>query len=229
MITYFRSRKGNFRICEDSLTSTVFDLLKYLPTEILWSILKKSLCHQKLPEISGELIKISFWEKWNSEGTDNTQYVEPDLFLRFMHFDLIIEAKRYNERQQSESQIKKEIQSYYNEYEADNKPLYFIQLGGLHDTENDEDFPFNDKSVVICKTNWTRLLDQIVEEKNKIDGIFYSQTNSYRRILEDLINGLEIHGFFKKLWLETLTSPKIEEYDVGGLFEYAKQYKKNPC
>ncbi|PTN10021.1 hypothetical protein C8N47_1021 [Mangrovibacterium marinum] len=86
MISFFTKSKGHLKICEDSLTASVFDLLKYLPTEIFWKILKKSLYHDKLPGISGELIGIRFWEKWSSDGTSNLRYVEPDVFVEFSGF-----------------------------------------------------------------------------------------------------------------------------------------------
>ena len=103
MLNYF-DKKKTLDICEDSLTSTVFDLLKYLPTEVFYSILRESLYHKKLPIICGEIEKIHFWEKWISKNTTNSLYVEPDVFIRFSNFDIIIEAKRYNNNQQSEKQ-----------------------------------------------------------------------------------------------------------------------------
>lgn len=222
MISYFYQNKGNFRVCEDSLTSTVFDLLKYLPTEIFWNILKKSLYHQKLPYNSGEFYEFSYWTKWNADETYNSRYIEPDLFIRFQEFDLIIEAKRYNENQQSSMQILNEIQSYFNEFDENNKDLYFIQLGGLYDFIDIEDTTINNKKVVICKTDWTKLLDQIVFEYNKINTLDYLQTNSYKRIFEDLIKGFEMHSFFKKLWLDNIEIRNITSETPHNLFNYAK-------
>ena len=175
MITFLHQNKGGLKVCEDSLTSTVYDLLKYLPTETFWSILKKSLYHQGLPRISGEIQEYVYWPKWNSDGTGNARYVEPDLFIRFEEFDLIIEAKRYNENQQRENQITAQIQSYYNEYEEDDKDLYYIQVGGLLHLNEEKPKIYKEKNIAICKTNWTRLLDQIVAEKNKLENIDYSQ------------------------------------------------------
>ena len=224
MITYFYQNKGNFKVCEDSLTSTAFDLLKYLPIDIFWGIFRKSLYHQKLPEISGEILELSFWSKWNADETNNIRYVEPDVFIRFRNFDVIIEAKRYNENQQKEQQISNEIQSYFNEFGEDNKDLYFVQLGGLLNLE-DEEHPFsNNKKIVLCKTDWTKLLDQIVLEKNKLKNIDYPQINSYKRIFEDLIKGFEIHSFFKKIWLESLKTTQISSHPPKTLFNYVNKY-----
>lgn len=222
MISYFYQNKGNFKVCEDSLTSTVFDLLKYLPIEIFWNILKKSLYHQKLPLHSGEILEFSYWSKWNADKTYNMKYIEPDLFIRFEVFDVIIEAKRNNENQQSTKQILNEIKSYYNEFGEEKKELYFIQLGGLYDLKDTEDAYINNEKVVICKSDWTKLLDQIVFENNKINALEYSQTNSYKRIFEDLIKGFEMHSFFKKLWLDSIEIRNITTHTPKNLFRYAK-------
>ncbi len=224
MIAYFYQNKGSFRVCEDSLTSTVFDLLKYLPNEIFWSILTKSLYHQKLPKISGEILEFTFWAKWNANKTDNSRYIEPDLFIRFQEFDLIIEAKRYNENQQKGGQISNEIQSYFNEYGEENKDLYFIQLGGLLDLEEVQDCFLNNKKVVICKSDWTKLLDQIVMEKNKLHNLDYAQTNSYKRIFDDLIKGFEMHSFYKKIWFDSIETINITSQSPRTLFSYATKY-----
>jgi len=205
MISYFHRRKGKLTSCEDSLTAVVFDTLKYLPTEMFWSILKRSLYFDKLPIASGNLLSISFWDKWESKDTTNSNFVEPDIFLRFNEFDVIIEAKRFDEKQQSVTQMKNEIQAYYNEFQDDEKVLYFIQLGGLHHRNDEPNFPFKNKTIVICKTNWTRLLEEIVNENNKLKEKTSSIEFAYSRILEDSINGFALHQYYKKRWLKNLS------------------------
>jgi hypothetical protein len=226
MISYFHRRKGNLGTCEDSLTAVVFDTLKYLPTEMFWSILKRSLYYDKLPTASGDLLSISFWDKWKAKDTTNSNFVEPDVFLRFNEFDVIIEAKRHDEKQQSGTQMKNEIQAYYNEFNEDNKVLYFIQLGGLHHRNDELDFLFKDKNVVICKTNWTKLLEQIVTENNKIKNSGLTILSAYNRILEDSISGFALHQYYKKRWLKNLIikSP-IELQPLEKLFSYATKHK----
>jgi hypothetical protein len=230
MVSYFSNNKGNLSICEDSLTSVVFDTLKYLPTEIFWRILKNALYHDKFPSNSGELISITFWGKWDSSGTINTNYVEPDVFLRFDEFDIIIEAKRYNDSQQNNTQIENEITAYFNEYENDNKQLYFVQLGGLHNREDEQNKVMHNKraikDVIIGKTDWSRLLHQISIEKEKIRNYDLSIMNAYCRILEDSIKGFELHQYYKKLWLKDLhLKSSINTYGINKLFDYARKYK----
>jgi hypothetical protein len=223
MISYFHRRKGNLGTCEDSLTAVVFDTLKYLPTEMFWTILKRSLYYDKLPIAAGDLLSISFWDKWKAkDNTTNSNFVEPDVFLRFNEFDVIIEAKRHDEKQHSGTQMENEIQAYYNEYNDEGKVLYFIQLGGLHHRNDELDFILNDKTIVICKTNWTKLLEQIVAENNKIKNSGLTILSAYNRILEDSINGFALHQYYKKRWLKnfTIKSP-IQLQPLEKLFSYA--------
>ncbi len=224
MISLYTKNKGKLKICEDSLTSHVFDLMKYLPVELFWSILKKSLYQDKLPDYCGEIEDILFWEKWNATDTENARFVEPDVFLRFKNFDIIIEAKRYDTFQQSEKQHKDQMQAYINEFESDNKQLYYIQLGGLYDKEDISNKIINNHEIIICKSDWSSMLSQIVKEKENFESITVSYLSPYKRIFEDLIAGFELHQFYKKSWLETLRiDNKLQTQNINKLFSYAKR------
>lgn len=223
MLNYFQKGKGSFVTCEDSLSSSVFDMLKYLPTEMFWRILKQSLYYDKLPRLCGELVRISFWEKWSAAKTNNSNFVEPDIFIEFEDFDIIIEAKRQNESQQSAVQHKGQMQAYKNEYGDNGKKMYYIQLGGLHNL-NDEGSYKEHPDVVICKTDWSRLLNQVVSEKNMCANLNLSSVNSYVRVLNDLIVYFEFHGYFKKYWLQDLHWGSRIDYNINALenlFGYA--------
>lgn len=216
MISYFYSGKGRsqLKVCEDSLTSVVFDTLKFLPTPIFWEILKTSLVADKLPYASGELLSITFWDKWDANETTNSSFVEPDVFMRFHEFDIIIEAKRYNEKQQYWHQMISQIQAYSNEYEDDNKQLFYIKLGGLHHLKDEPDYVKDNKNVIICKTDWTRLLDSISNYLEKVKNNDSLMSASHIRILEDCINGFAIHQFYKKKWLAELKAHSINNHKI---------------
>lgn len=222
MISYFYSNQGKFKSCEDSLTAVIFDTLKYLPTELFWKIIKDSLYHDKLPFAAGDLLSISFWDKWDPEGTSNKRYVEPDVFLRFQEFDIIIEAKRYDKFQQLESQLQKEVIAYHNEFKEESKNLYFIKLGGLHSRNNEVNLNLINKEVVICKTDWSRMLHQVVLVYNDLKETNLSAVKAYNRILEDCIRGFALHQFYEKSWLSDLHlhSP-INEKSLHNFFTYA--------
>lgn len=204
MISYFHSKQGEFKSCEDSLTAVIFDTLKYLPTELFWKIIKNSLYHDKLPFASGELLSISFWDKWDAKNTSNKKYVEPDVFLRFQEFDIIVEAKRYDKFQQNEDQLYKEIYSYQNQFESENKEIFFIQLGGLNTINDEDNREIKGKEVTICKTDWTRMLHQIVSLNNVLKETNLSAVKAYNRILQDCIKGFALHQFYEKSWLNDL-------------------------
>ena len=225
MITYF-AQKTRLDTCEDSLTSTVFDGLKYLPTEIFWKILKKALYHDKLPYSCGEMKEMSFWEHWSAKDIeDHTNFVEPDVFIRFKEIDIIIEAKRLNERQQDMTQLRNEIMAYNNEFLTDDKALYFVQLGGLADKNDIEDYidDRHQSGAIICKTDWTRLLDAMVTENKHLKTHNLSTSMAYSRILDDIIKGMELHQYYKKNWLADLKIDNyINECSLKNLFDYAR-------
>lgn len=217
MISYYEQSKGKIAISEDSLTSMVFDQLKYLPSELFWNILKRAVYYDKLPRYSGELLEIFFWQKWNvrdSALNQNVRFVEPDVFLRYEEFDLVVEAKRHDEKQQSDMQHKEQMSAYFYNYFEDNKQLYYLQMGGLRDKSDVSDYlppPLiidGDrevlKKVVILKTDWSELLNSIITEESILKSVSYSDFNSYRRILIDLIKGFELFQFYSPKWLKDL-------------------------
>lgn len=79
---------------EDPKTSAVFENLMLLPDNVFWHLMRQScFSNTDMPITSGRLLSYDFWPHWDRTGTDNTNYVEPDLFIRFEEFDVIIEAK----------------------------------------------------------------------------------------------------------------------------------------
>lgn len=207
MISYLASKgRSKFNACEDSLTSSVLDYLKYLPIDLFWDVLKKSMYQNKLPKLCGELLSIEYWPKWDAQQTNNNRLVEPDVFLRFEDFDVLIEAKRHNTGGQYKTQFDNETQAYFNEYGEDNKSLYFIKLGGLN-TFSDED-SINHK-IIICKTDWTKLLSEVVDLKKELEQSNSFLTRHYVRLLNDCIQGFSLHHFYYMQWLEDLSTVKI--------------------
>lgn len=219
MISYFYHKKRYTEFCEDSFTALVFDLLKYLPIDVFWEILKESLCQDKLPKESGDMLSIHFWEKWDPSDTTNSKYVEPDVFIRFNDFDVLIEAKISDEIKHNINQINNEITAYTNEFKNEKKTLYFIQLGGIHEKNvQDEERENIDLNIKHCKTNWSRILEQIEIKSKELED----KDAHYKRILEDLIKGFELHGYFKMFWLKELKHIEINNNKITW-FEYAKR------
>lgn len=216
----------------------VFDHLKYLPSEIFWRIIKRAVYQDKLPAFSGDLVDILLWEKWDvkeSKENNNTNYVEPDVFLRYLEFDIIVEAKRYNQNQQSSDQMREQIHGYYYNFVDENKELYYVQLGGLfnkgdspnfkftpYSLEKDEQPSLQEKTVRVLKADWDSILNSIVDEQKFLDAIPYSQMSNYNRLLKDIINGFELFQFYRISWLADL-KPKSNSFtDFNTYFNYAK-------
>jgi len=220
MIAYFTHNKGKTKFCEDSLTASVFGTLQYLPVDIFLHILKKSLLHDQLPSYIGGLNKVIFWENWSAEGTDNTSHIQPDVLMRFEACDVLLEAKRHDENQQSAVQMHDQITAYFTTYGEENKPLYFIQVGGLHSLSNELDNNKNGKTVPICKTNWSRLLNEVVEAQKKLSLEKTSQSSASSRILEDVIKAFSLHQYYKLAWLGNLSKTKINNFSMDKLFRY---------
>lgn len=220
MIPYFTHRKGETRFCEDSLTASVFGLLQYLPSDIFWSILKRSLLHDKLPYAVGELQHIGFWEKWNPTETRNSKYVEPDVLLRYQEFDIILEAKRYDSSQQSHHQMEDQIRAYQNVYGLESKSLIFIQVGGLHSFVDEVDYRSAHNLVPICKTDWSRLLSEVYRESEQLKNSGLKSVSAQIRILDNVMDSFNMHQFYKMDWLENLTRPQIESKSFKSFFTY---------
>lgn len=212
MISYITTKgRNNFNSCEDSLTATVIDYLKYLPTAIFWNLLKKSLYHQKLPIHSGEIMSIEYWPSWSAENTENNKRVEPDVFISFEKFDILIEAKRNNKGGQNKDQFENEIKSYWNEYGDRNKTLYFIKLGGLNNLL-DENSPYS--NVVVCKTDWSKLLNEVVLLKVELEKGNRFLNQNYIRLLDDCIKGFSLHHYYKIEWLKDLKEVRINSNSI---------------
>lgn len=191
---------GKFiNICEDSLTAAVFTHLLHLPTEVSWRILRNACYTDRLPEYPGEPLSVEFWPNWDPKGTDNTNRVIPDLFIRFANFHLIIESKRWDANMQDRGQWTKEITAYNTEYGSAKIPVGMIAMGGISDTKDEEVSAFN-CPVFMCK--WERVLAECKRMKKELDGLKYpsSHTQACVRTLTHVIDLFGWHGYSTGLW-----------------------------
>lgn len=187
--------------CEDSLTAAVFTHLLHLPFEIFWKLLRSAASGSDLPIHVGEPSQVDFWPKWDATGTRNSSYVEPDVFIRFDHFDLIIEAKRWDHGMQDEGQWKREHKAYSNVYGEDEKPVRMLAVGGIW---KDSDDLIDECPVHMCR--WERLLLQCRRFLSELERSEYSgsQSCANKRILEHVIDLFAWHGFSTGIWFGDL-------------------------
>lgn len=212
-----RKVKINAEIKEDSLTSSVIGTLLFFPVELIWTILSNACYDNSLPSNSGEILNYEFWPHWNSVNTNNKIYVEPDVFIEFENFNIIIEAKRWDKNQQLKKQWLAQYQSYKNEYELDDKEpkkVYYFALGGIRNTEKEH---LSDE-VFVYKIRWENLLREIENIKKSLDKSKYllNNSNALIRIADCLISAFELHGFFTGKWLESL-SPSLLNKKTASL------------
>jgi len=206
---------------EDSLTAAVFSHLLHLPTEVFWRIMRRACYTNLQPDYPGEPRSVEFWPNWKSAGTGNSDRVIPDLFMRFMSFDLIVEAKIKDHGTQYRTQWQRELIAYTNEYGKEKRLVKMIALGGIH-SESDERLTHQwceattasgDANVethqfdcVVHMCRWSTVLLECqrlkveLEETNKNNPS--SRTFADLRILNDLIVFFATHGYVVLRWFD---------------------------
>lgn len=190
---------------EDPKTSAVFENLMLLPDNVFWHILSKScFSNETMPIHPGLLISYDFWPHWDRTGTDNTNYVEPDLFLEFELFDVIIEAKYGDYGGQYQHQWKQEIIAYHNEYGVE-KPFVFIAVGGNQSIVAETITVKGDK-VKIYKCNWLSILMEVNKYQKELESVSMPDLNisATLRLLENIILAFNINGVYNIDWFNSM-------------------------
>lgn len=206
----------HFSPSEDTLTSSVFGLLQYLPDKVFWDVLRNSCGDgmKKLPNDVGEIKSVEFWPKlFNVDGVEaNSRYVEPDVLLTTDKYHIIIEAKKNDGGGQYEQQWRKEIQALLVDPRQKNQKIILIAMGGNNEySYKSLSFKYNNSEVVVdvYKSSWNTLLDEIVKKKGR-----------YGRIAFDIEAAMNKHGYFQTFWLASLSEgmKPINEHTLN-LFE----------
>lgn len=210
MFQAYKEKKINKRDCnkiqtiEDSKTSSIIGTISHLPAELIWFILRKSIHNNnELPKDVSILENIEFWPSWKFEN----KRVEPDVFIRFKEFDLILELKRNDFNKQYQGQWEKEIKAYKEKYRNDVKDYYLIAISGKTEDYN--------KNVFQC--SWSSLLDVVIEQLEK-----HKKENPYShivRILNDIILAFNFHGehyykYFDSIDFDSKTNHIKEYYNI---------------
>jgi hypothetical protein len=189
--------KELFKTSEDSLTSSVFGLLFYLPPELFWSILRSSCYTNELPKHVGRILSYEFWPRW---GNAQETFTEPDIYIEFEGISVIIEAKKSDYNQQNINQWIAEVNSYFKSIDTDNKAVFVVAVGGIR--KGDEEathlqVPNVPKPTTVVKTRWRQLLSEILKTHKEIERTSRLLYNNapLMNILKDLILAFRIHGF----------------------------------
>lgn len=210
---------------EDPKTSAVFENLMLLPDNVFWHLLRQScFSNDMMPVYSGKLLSYDFWPHWDRTGTDNTNYVEPDLFLEFELFDVIIEAKYGDYGGQYQHQWQQEITAYHNEF-GNQKPFVFIAIGGNMSILA-ETLSLKDERVSIYKCNWLSLLMTVNKYRKELEAISVPDMNvsATMRLLDNIILAFNINGVYNIDWFNTMAEsrPIISTSSLNNLQELYK-------
>lgn len=218
-----------FESSEDSLTSSVVGTLLYLPHTILWTILNQAIGYS-IMSIEEPIEDFIFWPSWSSEYTDNTNFVEPDVFIQTSNYHIIIEAKKADGGRQNEQQWKQELISYQNEYcdVNNNKDVIFIALGGVSEDKKVpiEISSFTKKSLpnnyqcefTVTQLQWKTLLKACLNHKYTLESINDYNNHTTLRILNDVIEYFEIHKIYRlKHFIDiTYSEYRVKDYKLSS-------------
>lgn len=211
MIPAIKNNKTVIEKKEDTLTSSFFGLLFYMPKEIISHFFIQVT---KINDI-GDYIGYEFWPHWNSENTTNKNFVEPDLFVKFDKIDIIIEAKSKGAKHKKE-QWENEIKSYLNEYKDNKKDYILVGIGGKSEIKTEE---FNTKFL-----NWydTIHILRIIIDQNK--------NYCLNEIFNDILFLASIHGILTKeiTWFEDFKYRTINLLEQLDTFEKWIDFKYFP-
>lgn len=204
---------------EDFLTASVVGRMTYLPGDILWKIIRSSALHCHLGKYAGCLENVEFWPNWPLPERMRKTGIrrEPDVFLEFEEYDVIVEAKRDDSLAQNENQWCDELFCYLNRPNSEerrDKPILLWVLGGMGTLTTEK--TLDEKRGIVCdrvtsvypdaKINfaispWKNILycmldlrDYLIEDRKK-GSIYFEHDRDYvLRVVNDIIEALQLHG-----------------------------------
>ena len=216
-VKYNKVNREIYKDNEDALTAAIFERLCYLPKELFQYIISNALFDTIEGLDLDQMHSITFWPNWDPKGTGNTNKVEPDVFIRTVNLDIIIEAKRHDKNQQDPNQWEREIKAYYNEYQEEDIPLVFIALGGLRSQETEE-IKVSKGKHFIYKCSWKRILNiiqQVIHDMESASN-YTNNNTAIINILKDIVVCFGLFGFSTALWLERfIKAPKINKESIN--------------
>lgn len=180
-----------------------------LPDELFWGVIRRACFdNDNLPVVAGQIECYQFWPHWDHSGTINSVFVEPDIYIQFQTLDLIIEAKKDgNSNGQYYQQWEKEIRAYHNK-SINEKPVYFIAVGGNADKAAAS--VTVGKNVIVNKCTWLSLLIQITRLRDEYDSL--SMISNSHSALIRLLNLIElafnVHGVYNIRWFDEIATTK---------------------
>ncbi len=150
-------------------------------------------------------------KKEKANNTLNENFVEPDVFLRFEKFDVIIEAKYNDNNRQYQEQWNREITAYRYNFREDKK-VVFIAVGGNETYANGNATDLNkileaENTEPVYKCSWQDLLQNVSKRKDDLKKEDTNDNNirSQLRILDNIILAFNVNGVYTYKWLDYMT------------------------
>lgn len=213
----------SFRPSEDTLTSSVIGLLQYLPSGIFNTILRESCGFSSpFPQDLGTVNAVAFWEHWDATNTSNERIVEPDVIISTEKYQIIIEAKKCDEIGQYHEQWRNEIKAFLNTYKSDNREVILLALGGNTTLEH-HNMEVDGFNYPIYRASWFNVLHSVSKQLKE------PLPEHVKRVLSDIMDAFEIHGFFSIEWMSSLVTKGFNAKTILMLSqkEFSKFYKPN--
>ena len=219
-----------FQAREDLLTSTVFERFAYLADAVQQSMLQHWFKghYGNIPLDFGELVHISYWPRFIHEHDNGTNQVEPDLILHFEQRNIIVEVKPPNGGNQNFEQWNKEIESFLQAEDNNQRPLYFLAIGRIEPSDAlhwaNQLIPKFDQLKGVGFINWDAVTSQLVSLVS--DEVQFDLCKQYQRIIQDILEGLSLYGQYISpfKWSELTPSifPKLSLEHLEFSFEPKK-------
>ena len=197
-------------------------LEKLLSDENLWWVLrnacdKQALAATPLPDNVGKLEKFEFWPSWkpDSQLERNSSRVEPDVFLRFEQYDIIVEAKRHDFTQsQNIEQWQNELGAWCQEFQTD-RPVVLLAIGGNTTVGTCEvELEHLPQQFRVERLHWEMLRDSVFELSSR-----FSNDTQLAHLFDQLDIVFEFFGVssLKMRWLCYLRSMSVENVNPSQL------------
>lgn len=211
-----------FRPSEDTLTSSVVGLMRYLPPDLFHKILKESCgINSSFPNDIGYVDYIGFWEHWDATETSNARIVEPDVIISTDKYQIIVEAKKGDGSGQYHQQWRNEIKAFLNTHKLGDRNLILLALGG-NTSLGHKKLTVDDIACSVYKASWFNVLNSVSKLINE------PLPNHVKRVLSDIVDAFEIHGFFNIEWLGSIEACGLNKNTIAVLCRkdsFGKFYK----
>lgn len=200
-----------YRDLEDHVTAAVFARLSYLPDDMVWSILYRSILlgHSSRFDARPHIKAFRFWPVYTLEASEHDSHVvtkEPDVVIETSSFTWIIEAKRFDDTAgHTLEQIRNEIAAYRNHEFAHDKPVCMLLMGGRIPEDIAE--AITDCNTELRYLSWHDLRRNVNELRKKIPsrcGLDYC-----KRTLSDIDEALQLHGVIRTVAINDFPSELV--------------------